>query len=37
MNAWDNPFVDLPFHQGHLEDQQDLVNLGDLYDPIENE
>lgn len=36
-NKQDNLFVDLPFHQGHLGDQQDLVDLGDLSDPMENE
>lgn len=30
MNAWGNLFADLPFHQGHPEDQRDLVDLGDL-------
>lgn len=30
MNTQNNLDVDLPFHQGHLEDQQDLVDLGDL-------
>lgn len=29
MNTQENLYVDLPFHQGHLVDQQGLVNLGD--------
>lgn len=37
MNTQDNLFVDLPFHQGHPGDQQDLVDLGDLLDPMEYE
>jgi len=37
INIQDNLYFDLPFHQGHLEDQQDLVDLGDLWDPMDNE